>query len=115
MPQAVSRRLPTAVAWVRSQVKSCRICGGHRDTGASFLRILGFPLSIPIPPTAQCSLIILLLTQYSIHTDSVLNKSKLSFLSLSLSLSEVRLGTIYLQVVRKCSTPRTIDLTRLKT
>jgi hypothetical protein len=35
--QAVSRWLPTAAAQVRSQVKSCGICGGQSGTGAGFL------------------------------------------------------------------------------
>jgi hypothetical protein len=38
--QAVSRRLPTAAARVRAQIRSCRICGGQSGTGACFLRIL---------------------------------------------------------------------------
>jgi hypothetical protein len=50
--QAVSRWLPTAAARVRSQVKSCGICGGQSGTGAVFLRILRFPLPTLIPPTA---------------------------------------------------------------
>jgi hypothetical protein len=50
--QAVSRWLPTATAQVRAQVRSCGICGGQSVTGAGFLRVLRFPLPIPIPPTA---------------------------------------------------------------
>jgi hypothetical protein len=49
--QAVSRRFPTAAARVRSQVRSCGICGGQSGTGASFLRILRFSLPVLIPPT----------------------------------------------------------------
>jgi hypothetical protein len=51
----VSRRLPTAAARVRAQVRSCVIRGGQSGTGTEFLRVLRFPLSIPIPPTAQHS------------------------------------------------------------
>jgi hypothetical protein len=58
MAQAVSRWLPTAVARVRSQVKSCGIRGGQSGTGARFLRVLRFPLPILIPPTAPHSSII---------------------------------------------------------
>jgi hypothetical protein len=50
--QAVSRWLPTAAARVRSQVRSCWICGGQSGTGAGFLRVLRFSLAILIPPTA---------------------------------------------------------------
>jgi hypothetical protein len=53
--QAVSRRLPTAAARVRSQVKSCGICGGQSGTVTCFLRVLPFPLPILIPPTAPHS------------------------------------------------------------
>jgi hypothetical protein len=53
--QAVSRRLLTAAARVRSQVRSCGICGGQNGAGASFLRVLLFPLPILIPPTAPHS------------------------------------------------------------
>jgi hypothetical protein len=42
--QAVSRWLPTAAAQVRSQVRSCGICGRQSGTGAGFLRVLRFPL-----------------------------------------------------------------------
>jgi hypothetical protein len=53
--QAVSCWLPTAVAQVRSQVRSCGICVGQRDAGSSFLRVLGFLLPILIPPGAPHS------------------------------------------------------------
>jgi hypothetical protein len=50
--QVVCRRLPTAAAQVRGQVRSCEICGGQSGTGACFHRVLRFPLPILIPPTA---------------------------------------------------------------
>jgi hypothetical protein len=49
--QAVSRRLPTAAA----RVRSCGICGGQTGAGAGFLRVLRFPLPIIIAPTASHS------------------------------------------------------------
>jgi hypothetical protein len=53
--QAVSRRLPTAAARVRVQVRSCGICGGQSGSGADFLRVLRFLLPILIPQTAPHS------------------------------------------------------------
>jgi hypothetical protein len=53
--QTVSRRLPTAVARVWSQVRLCGICGRQSSAGAGFLRVLRFPLPILIPPTASHS------------------------------------------------------------
>jgi hypothetical protein len=53
--QAVSRRLPTAAARVRTQLRSCGICCGQSGTGAGFLRVLRFPLPIRIPPVAPHS------------------------------------------------------------
>jgi hypothetical protein len=41
--QAVSRRLPTAAGRVRSQVRSCGICGGQSGTGEVFSKCFGFP------------------------------------------------------------------------
>jgi hypothetical protein len=43
MAQAVSRRLPTAEARGRAQVKSCGICGGGTGTGQVFSEYFGFP------------------------------------------------------------------------
>jgi hypothetical protein len=51
----VSRRLPTAEARVRAQVRLCGICGGQSGTGADFLRVLRFRLPILILPTAPHS------------------------------------------------------------
>jgi hypothetical protein len=42
--EAVSRRLPTTVARVRSYGKSCGICGQRSGAGASFLRVHGLTL-----------------------------------------------------------------------
>jgi hypothetical protein len=55
--QAVSRRLPTAVDRVPSQVRSCGICGGQSGIGENFLLALRFPLPILIPPTATLIII----------------------------------------------------------
>jgi hypothetical protein len=41
--QAVSRRLPTAAARVRAQVRSCGICGGQSSTRVGFLQVFRFP------------------------------------------------------------------------
>jgi hypothetical protein len=53
--QAVSRRLPTAAARVRAQVRSCGIRGERSGSGARFFRVLWFPLPILLPPTATHS------------------------------------------------------------
>jgi hypothetical protein len=59
--QAVSRRLLTAVARVRAQIRSCEDCGGQSGIGVGFLRVLQFLLPILIPPTAPHS------SSYIIH------------------------------------------------
>jgi hypothetical protein len=43
--KTVSRWLPTATARVRV-LAACGVCGGQSGTGAGFLRVLRFPLSI---------------------------------------------------------------------
>jgi hypothetical protein len=48
-----SHRLPTTAAWVRARVGLCGICGAQSGTGAGFLRVLRFPLSIRISPIAS--------------------------------------------------------------
>jgi hypothetical protein len=57
MSQAVRRHVPTAAARIQSQVRQRGICGGQSGTGAGFLRLLPFPLSILIPLTAPHLLI----------------------------------------------------------
>jgi hypothetical protein len=56
--QAVSRRLPTAAARFRAQIRSCGICGRRSGTGAGFLQELLFPLPISILPHVPYSSII---------------------------------------------------------
>jgi hypothetical protein len=51
--QAVSRWLPTATARVRVRAES-GVYGGQSGSGAGFLRVLLFPLSI-IPPISPSS------------------------------------------------------------
>jgi hypothetical protein len=41
--QAVSRRLPTATAWVRAQVRSCGIAVDEMALGQVFSEYFGFP------------------------------------------------------------------------
>jgi hypothetical protein len=56
--QAGSHRYPTKERRGRAHVWSCAVCGGQSGTGAGFLRELGFPQLILIPPTTACSSII---------------------------------------------------------
>jgi hypothetical protein len=58
MAQAVRNRLHNAEARVRSQVKSCGICGGKCNHWEGVLRVLRFPLPIFITPSAPNSCII---------------------------------------------------------
>jgi hypothetical protein len=51
--QAVGRWLRTAAARVRVRA-ACGVCGGQSGTGADFLRVLRFPLSI-IPQISPSS------------------------------------------------------------
>jgi hypothetical protein len=53
--QAVSHWLPTAAARVRARIRLCVIYSGRNGTEACFLRVLRFPLTILIPPTAPYS------------------------------------------------------------
>jgi hypothetical protein len=56
--QAVSRWLSTAEARVRSQVRSCGICGGQSVTEAGFLQVLR--VSLANPHSTDCSIIIII-------------------------------------------------------
>jgi hypothetical protein len=54
--EAVSRWLPTAAATGSRPGLASGISGGQSDVGASFLRVLRFPLPKPfIPPTSPSS------------------------------------------------------------
>jgi hypothetical protein len=57
LAQVVSRRLPTAAARIRAQVRSRGICGGQSDTGVGFLRVVRFRLPIRIPQSSSPSII----------------------------------------------------------
>jgi hypothetical protein len=52
---AASPWLPTAASRLRSQVKSCGICGGQKYARAGFLPVIRFLLPVLIPPTAPHS------------------------------------------------------------
>jgi hypothetical protein len=54
--QAVSLWLPTAAAQVPGRIWSSGICGEESGAGASFLRVLRFPMPIFIPPNAPSSI-----------------------------------------------------------
>jgi hypothetical protein len=56
MPQ-LSRQIPTAASRVRSQFRSCGICGGRSGTGTGFLRVLRFSLPIHIPLIAPTKIL----------------------------------------------------------
>jgi hypothetical protein len=66
--QVVSVWLPTVAARVRSEVRSCEICGGQWSTRGGFLQVLRFPLPILIPPIAPQSLIIASSMLYTVDT-----------------------------------------------
>jgi hypothetical protein len=68
--QAACHQLPTMVAWVQYQIRSCRICGGKSGTRAGFHPVLRFPLPVPIPATAPHSVTILPLTLHSLITNN---------------------------------------------
>jgi hypothetical protein len=56
--QALSRRFPIVAARVRSQARSCGVCGWQSGTGAGVLQELKNSLPILIPPTARHAYII---------------------------------------------------------
>jgi hypothetical protein len=74
--QAVSRRLPTLVVHVLSQLRSCGICGGKSGTEAGFHRVLRFSLPVPTLPTATYSLVTPSSTSYSLDPSSIIKKIK---------------------------------------
>jgi hypothetical protein len=64
--QAVSRRISITAILVRSQVKSCGLCGRKIGTWPSFLRILPLPMPIPILLITPHMLIILWFWRYAV-------------------------------------------------
>jgi hypothetical protein len=56
--QVVSRRVLTAEAQARSQIRTCGICNGQSGSGTGFLRVFRFLLSILISPNIPHSSII---------------------------------------------------------
>ena len=46
MVQVASRRPLTKWMWVKSEINACKICGGHRSSGADSTRVLRLPLSV---------------------------------------------------------------------
>jgi hypothetical protein len=69
--QVVSRLLPMAGTWVRSQVSSCVVCSGKSGVETGFVQILRFPLSIRILQTAVHPLVIVSPTLCTPDADSV--------------------------------------------
>jgi hypothetical protein len=68
--QVISPKLLTVLAWFKSQVTPCVLCGRQSGTLARFLQALWFPLPIFIPPTAPHSPLDPSLTLYSLYTVS---------------------------------------------
>jgi hypothetical protein len=63
----VSRRLPNALARVRSHFWFCWICGWQNGSRAGLHRVLRFPIPVLILGTATCSLITLSSTLYILN------------------------------------------------
>jgi hypothetical protein len=62
--------LPTMVAWVRFQSRSCGICGGQSGWNwGRFLQVLWFSLPVFIPPTAPHSVTIPSFMLYKLDAD----------------------------------------------
>jgi hypothetical protein len=76
--QAVCRRLHTAAARVRSQARSCGICGEQNYTIGQviFPSTSVSPANSAIPPNAPYSLIILSPILYSLDTDNIVKSQK---------------------------------------
>jgi hypothetical protein len=88
LAQAVSRRLPTAAA----RVRSCGISGGQSGTGADLLRVLRFPLPIRIPPTAPHSSAFIIWGWY--------NRSIRGRSTITVCFSRVKSGHVFLPVAQ---------------
>jgi hypothetical protein len=61
---------PTKAALVRTQIRSCEICGEQSGTVTSSLLVLRFHSSILIPRTAPQSLMIILSHSIRVTTDT---------------------------------------------